>query len=74
MSRAIKCDRCGKYYEAKIDNYYVKNTYPVNSIKVCNDSGFDLGTYDLCRDCMRDLYDFLTGVQLVTKVTMKKEG
>ena len=53
--RAMKCDRCGKIYkehegmtvDTELARIYLK----------------DRKTYDLCPDCMKELEDFLKGVQ-----------
>ena len=63
--RAMKCDRCGKFY-----NYYeggktFKDTEKANAVVLIDrDSERDYSSrkiYDLCPDCMKELEDFLKG-------------
>lgn len=54
--RAMKCDRCGKFYEehegmlvdTELNRIYLR----------------DRKTYDLCPECMKELENFLKGVQI----------
>lgn len=69
MSNAMKCDRCGQYYD-----YYFKrevngvNVRPQNSIILCfKDIYSNLGEkecYDICPECMAKLKKFLEGERL----------
>ena len=73
MSRAIKCDRCGKYYDENVKHTVKRQGDTVLSgMSTFTRNGFDYKSYDLCDECIDDLGDFLTGVQLVTKVTVKE--
>lgn len=64
---AMKCDRCGKYY----DQYYKENLADGTKVDVSNAiilaqlSGFrnyiDRRYYDLCPECMAKLKEFLVG-------------
>jgi len=66
MSYAMKCDRCGKYY----DYYFERevngeNVRSQNSIFLCfKDKYGNLGEkeyYDLCPECIAKLKEFLEG-------------
>lgn len=55
--RAMKCDRCGKYYDWQSDETsgfafltyeYIKGRYNIDSEE-----------HDLCPKCVKDLYDWL---------------
>ena len=50
MSRANKCDRCGKLYERKIshDSYRIVKILPYTEDRI-----------DLCEDCQRELEEFM---------------
>ena len=50
MADAKKCDRCGAYYEFKND-----------FIRICDEKGYSMGSYDLCPSCMNELKKFLRG-------------
>lgn len=62
--RAMKCDRCGKFYE-----YYesgknlFKDAEKVNGVMLIdldlNQNFYDRKSYDLCIDCMMKLKKFL---------------
>lgn len=66
MSDAMKCDRCGKYYD-----YYFKrevsgkNVRSQNSISLYLKDDYgnlaDKKCYDLCPECMAKLEEFLEG-------------
>ena len=57
MSFAIKCDRCGKYYDKSTSSKRI-NDYKVKGIKIFTSYGPYL-ELDLCEKCIDDLYDFL---------------
>lgn len=66
MSNALKCDRCGKYYD-----YYFKREVNGVDVRTPNiiclyvaDTHGNLGEkeyYDLCPECMAKLKEFLEG-------------
>ena len=66
MSYAMKCDRCGKYYD-----YYFKREVNGENVRTQNciflylvDTHGNLGEkerYDLCPECMAKLKEFLDG-------------
>lgn len=51
MSLAIKCDRCGKYF----DRYGHKRS--MGGIKIFTSGPYI--EYDLCENCIEDLYEFI---------------
>ena len=56
MSLAIKCDRCGKYFDKYAPKRSIDGKF-VRGIKI-----FTSGSYrecDLCEDCVEDLYKFM---------------
>ena len=58
MSKALKCDRCGKYYEK---NVMFKTTGVIHGgilggITVVDKSGKFDEHFDLCDDCLKDLW------------------
>ena len=56
MSLAIKCDRCGKYFDKYVSKRSIDGKF-VRGIKI-----FTSGSYrecDLCEDCVEDLYKFM---------------
>ena len=59
MANALKCDRCGKFYE-KYDGIKVVsggNKYCFFSISNC--SGLITRDYDLCPECMKSLIEWI---------------
>ena len=61
--RAMKCDRCGKFYEHYAGSKTFFETTKANGIILID---MDLGrncynrkTYDLCPECMREFKKFL---------------
>lgn len=63
MAKAMKCDRCGKLYERNSTD---------RSIKGCRVTGMDIVTtgnctynhYDLCDECIDDVYKFIESKKL----------
>lgn len=56
MSFAIKCDRCGKYFDKYGPKRSINGSF-VRGIKI-----FTSGPYeecDLCVNCIEDLYEFM---------------
>ena len=62
--QAMKCDRCGKYYEYYSGGKKFKK-FQSNSVLLLdidtNRAYFARDGYDLCEDCMSALIDFLSG-------------
>ena len=57
MAQAIKCDRCGKYYDKPNNANRLISGCIVRGIRL-----FTSGPYrefDLCGDCVEDLFKFL---------------
>lgn len=57
MAHAVKCDRCGKYFDHYRDVKRTINGSFVRGIKI-----FTSGPYeeiDLCADCVEDMYKFV---------------
>ncbi|MFQ9509500.1 MAG: hypothetical protein ACLRZ7_00815 [Lachnospiraceae bacterium] len=63
MANAMKCDRCGQYYD---ENKQHKTTGCILGSKitgislVCGDGSSDTWI-DLCDDCITDLKEFMKG-------------
>ena len=58
MAVARKCDRCGKFYTAE-DKKFEVNGRIVDRVRTLTTSGYDASIFDLCDECMKDLYSFL---------------
>lgn len=58
--RAIKCDRCEKYYDPYAPK---KDTYGSNILIFAEDdltaSYYEIRQFELCPDCMRDAVKFM---------------
>ena len=52
MANAKKCDRCGEYYDEPDSNC-------IGGINIVPVSEGTIYTFDLCEDCLENLYDFL---------------
>ena len=63
MARAMKCDRCGKFYAYYDGNIEFKNSELSNGVILINrdldNRYWERKSYDLCIDCMRKLELFL---------------
>lgn len=63
MARAMKCNRCGKFYACYDGNIEIKNSELSNGVILTNkdlDNGYwERKSYDLCPDCMRKLEIFI---------------
>ena len=61
MSKAYRCDICGRYYEIDVDSFASLNGKPKNKISVYLDlpSKHNGGVIvkDTCPSCMRDILD-----------------
>lgn len=77
MSRAYKCDRCGKLYES----YAAENKYDgLKATKItfrCNTKDgnyYDTDFFDLCQKCMKEILDIMNlDEEGEKKVKMTKE-
>ena len=56
MSFAIKCDRCGKYFDKYGSKRSINGAY-VRGIKILTSGPYR--EYDLCENCIEDLYKFM---------------
>lgn len=66
MANAKKCDRCGKFYE---NNKKHETSGRIHGSKLTGISTTDTNTcsdkwFDLCDDCLTDLFEFLSGKEL----------
>lgn len=65
MANAKKCDRCGKFYAYEDKKFSIDTS----NEKIIYGLFLDFGVewirrqYDLCDDCARKLYDFLTNYE-----------
>jgi hypothetical protein len=63
--KAVKCDRCGKFYDCYKGYECFNNSGKANCIQLI-DRGVRMGesirkSYDLCQKCMRELEKFIGG-------------
>ena len=59
--KAMKCDRCGKFYDAynyKLNKHEHGNTLSIWNITTNAYEEF-IKKFDLCKDCMDELEEFL---------------
>lgn len=57
MAEAKKCDRCGTYYGAHLNNSYLCMVCP------CPIYTNEKTVYDLCEDCLDDFDEFMMGAK-----------
>ena len=55
MSKALKCDRCGKFYELNL----LEDEKTVRGAVLQDRRGYTITEYDLCDECRDQLLDFL---------------
>lgn len=63
MSKALKCDRCGKFYEKNEEHKLTYNgckTVP-DGVATTTANGFCNKNYDLCDQCLNDFLYFMNG-------------
>ena len=64
--RAMKCDRCRKFYEAYSGEKMFKERGCANAFVLIdrnlNNKFWNGDSYDLCPECMEELYSFITTV------------
>ena len=65
MANAKRCDRCGKFYSEKDKEFKInKNDKHIPSwIEIINTNDMAICAYDLCEQCMKDLYRWLCNEQ-----------
>ena len=61
MAAAMKCDRCGKYYDDNEATRQVKTNFGDNTIIAIKYvyHNTSASRFDLCDDCVRKLKDFM---------------
>lgn len=63
MSKALKCDRCGKFYEKNEEHVFEEifsiRKKPIARVSLTNEDGNLVEEFDLCDDCMGGLLAFL---------------
>lgn len=60
MAKAIKCDRCGAYYDKNERFVVLRNgSTRVDGIATTTLNGFYHKSYELCDDCLEKLREFL---------------
>ena len=61
--QAMKCDRCGKFYEHYAGSKIFYETTKANAVSLIDidleRKHYSRKTYDLCPECMKELEDFL---------------
>ena len=57
MSKVIKCDRCGKYFDKFTSKRYIGGLC-VRGFRIITSAG-NYKPYDLCENCVEDLYTFM---------------
>ena len=69
MSRALKCDRCGGYFDRSSNGYnqtMVDNSYAI---------GNRLKAFDICPTCMKQFMQWMDGkAEIVPVVKEEEEG
>jgi hypothetical protein len=65
MANAVKCDRCGEYYESRLDCEIFINRKLANNTLIAA---------DLCSNCQRDLEDFMAGSTVCTNIKIGFQG
>lgn len=63
---AMRCDRCGKYFDVDEKNYYAQ----WRNLNFMNELTCEVKTIDLCENCLKELKDFLGLKNKHTKVTI----
>lgn len=58
MAKALKCDRCGKFYTLNEKQVHVDGTR-IDYVKLFRSDGAFGPTFDLCDDCVKKLMIFL---------------
>ena len=61
MSNALKCDRCGKLYETYVGIRLVENGNSYYCFLLAGNGKHK--TYDLCKECMSSLIDWIKEAQ-----------
>lgn len=56
MSSALRCDRCGAYYQFDISN---QEDDGLVAIKTVAKTDYTIRRYDLCRTCRKELKEWL---------------
>lgn len=62
MALALRCDRCGKYYNVKkalLTNSEYHEILGVGRMRTDNGLTFYTKTYDICEDCMIEFNKFI---------------
>ena len=75
MSKAKRCDRCGKYYDLIPENLPGTKTGPKYSItyyKSLGSMGAEVQAFDLCPECARQLTEWAENPDII--VLDKEEG
>ena len=61
MSKAKRCDRCGKYYDLIPENLPGTKTgpqYSINYYKQLDSMGAEVEVFDLCPECARQFTEW----------------
>lgn len=66
MADAKKCDRCGKYYDKneKHETSGKIHGRKLAGVKTIDTNDCWYNHFDLCDDCLTDLFEFLSGKEL----------
>ena len=62
MANAKKCDRCGAFYTNKEKIFGINGRIPA-TFEILDRNGWIIGKYDLCEQCMKDLWHWLCNEQ-----------
>lgn len=68
MSKAIRCDRCGKYYDQIPENLPGTKTgpkYSINYYKPMGSMGASVEVFDLCPECVRQFTEWAENLDIV---------
>ena len=59
MANALKCDRCGKFYEHYMGIKLVDKGAYYCSMSLFSERGCNRRDFDICRECMTKLVEFM---------------
>lgn len=67
MADALKCDRCGKYYDGNSKHKTFGRIIGGKLARICttDTNGRQDKWFDLCDDCIYDLFNFMKGGKVI---------
>lgn len=70
MAKAMKCDRCGNFYDVYNGYKYRENGNTYNNLYLHNDAHGNALNFDMCPICMDALISFMKGGKNDVKETL----